>query len=83
MENSKISYIQDQHNRQSVKSRRVKNLIKKAIELSFIADLKIFVLMQDDEKNTCVHYTSHPKKKIQSCFNQELKRYFFSNADYY
>ena len=62
--------------------KRKKSLLKKAIELSILCSVDIYLLIHDRKKKRCIHFGSDSKQNLVSMFNSHCNREFFSNSDY-
>ena len=62
--------------------KRKKGLLKKAIELSVLCDLEIFMLVYDKQNSRVTHYASNEEYDMLALFNNRAQREFFSNFDY-
>ena len=78
----KITRLENDNARKVTLCKRKKGLIKKMIELSVLCDLKIFMLIQDEENKRTTHFSSHKDFDLLPIFNQLNQREFFSNCDY-
>ena len=78
----KIERIQNANQRKVCLCKRKKGLIKKAIELSVLCDLEIFMLVYDKSHWRITHYGSHEDFDIMNMFNSQLQREYFSNFDF-
>lgn len=76
---SKIERIENQNSRNITYLKRVKGIIKKAIELSQLCDQDIFMFVVDKQKKRCVHFASDPELDLMSVFNSCYDRDFMSN----
>jgi hypothetical protein len=77
-----ITKIEHNGNRALTFSKRVKGLVKKAIELSKLCDQEVFLYVVDQTKRKVVHYESTPELDLKSIFDLEYFREFYSNQDY-
>ena len=78
----KIERIQNPNQRKVCLCKRRKGLLKKAIELSVLCDLEIFILAFDKSHSRVTHYASHENFDMMTLFNSKCQREFFSNFDY-
>ena len=78
----KITRLSNEIKRKVTLCKRKKGLIKKMIELSVLCDLKIFMLIQDDENQRTTHFLSHQDFNFVNVFNEMNQREFYSNRDY-
>ena len=68
----KIERIQNANQRKVCLCKRKKGLIKKAIELSILCDLEIFMLIFDKSHRRITHFGSHVDFDIMKMFNSKL-----------
>ena len=78
----KIERISNCNQRKVCLCKRKKGLLKKAIELSILCDLDIFVYMFDRNQNKVTHFASHEHFDFIDLFNNKYQREFFTNFDY-
>ena len=78
----KIERIQNANQRKVCLCKRKKGLLKKAIELSVLCDLEIFMLVYDKTHSRVTHYASNEDFDMMTLFNSKCQRDFFSNFDY-
>lgn len=78
----KIKKIANSSHRKVTYCKRKKGLLKKAMELSMLCDLKTFVLIYDQNQRRVVHYASDPHQDLLEVFNTENQREYYSNFDY-
>ena len=78
----KITRIANDNCRKVTICKRKKGLIKKCIELSVLCDMKIFMLIQEEENERVTHFTSHKDLDPIQIFNGLNQREFYCNADY-
>ena len=79
----KIRLIGNDSVRKVTFCKRKKGLIKKAIELSLLCDLKMFLFIYDHHEERVVHYASDPTTDLIDLFNRQSQREYFSNRDYF
>lgn len=65
----KITRIQNDNYRKVALCKRKKGIIKKAIELSVLCDLKVFMLIHDEWNRRVTHFMSHKDLDIVHIFN--------------
>ena len=78
----KIDKIADKTTRKITTKKRKKGILKKAIELSKLCDLKVFLYIYDEQSKKVTHFLSDPEYDISQIFDLELHREFYSNLDY-
>lgn len=78
----RIQKIVNLNQRKVTLCKRKKGLIKKIIELSVLCDLKIFMLIQDDDNQRATHFLSHKSFNFMETFNDMNHREFYTNGDY-
>ena len=85
-----ISYISDYKQRGTTYSKRKRSLFKKAIELSILCDLDIFIVIFDKQKQKFFELNSSPEfdSKVVRSLLQEITRLQFiskryTNVDHY
>ena len=78
----KIQKIEAMSERKVRYCKRKKGLLKKAIELSVLCDVQMFLFIYDKSAQRVVHYCSDDQLNIMDVFNQGLQREFYSNDDY-
>ena len=78
----KIRKIDNLSHRKVTYCKRKKGLLKKAIELSLLCDLKMFVFIYDKNQRRVIHYASDPSQDLMEIFNTENQREYYSNRDY-
>ena len=78
----KIERIMNSNQRKVTLCKRKKGLLKKAIELSVLCDLEIFMLVFDKQHSRVTHYASNEDFDMLNLFNNKAQREFFSNFDY-
>ena len=78
----KISLIENLSHRKVTYCKRKKGLLKKAIELSLLCDLKMFVFMYDKKQKRAIHFASDPEQDLMEMFNEENQREYYTNRDY-
>ena len=66
----KITRIINDNQRKVTLCKRKKGLLKKAIELSVLCDLRIFLMIQDDSNQRTTHFLSHKEIDVIHMFNQ-------------
>lgn len=79
----KIRLIGNEGVRKVTFCKRKKGLIKKAIELSLLCDLKMFLFIHDHNEERVVHFASDPTADFLDLFNRQNQREYFSNRDYF
>ena len=79
---TKFEVIRDPNQRKVCLSKRKKGLLKKAIQLSALCDLDIFIHIHDKLRNRVTHFASNEDSDLLAIFNQKSQREFFSNCDY-
>lgn len=77
-----IAKIKDERLRQVTYCKRKKGLLKKAIELSLLCGVKVFLFLHDKEETKVLQYQSHPEEDLRILFKRNINREFVSNADY-
>ena len=77
-----IQRIPSSNSRNITYFKRIKGLIKKAIEISVLCDQEVFMYVLDNHKNRILHYSSDPTADLLEIFNEEYEREFVSNVDY-
>ena len=55
-------------------NKRVKGILKKAIELSKLCDQKVILFIYDENKKKVTHFSSDPDFNVTEIFNQKLRR---------
>lgn len=78
----KISKIGNLSHRKVTYCKRKKGLLKKAIELSLLCDLKMFVFIYDKNQRRVIHYASDASQDLLEIFNEENQREYYTNRDY-
>ena len=78
----KISLIENLSHRKVTYCKRKKGLLKKAIELSLLCDLKMFVFMYDKKQKRAIHFARDPEQDLMEIFNEENQREYYTNRDY-
>lgn len=63
-------------------SKRKKGLLKKAIELSVLCDLEIFMFIYDKSQSKVTHFSANQDFDLLTLFKTKLQREFWSNFDY-
>lgn len=63
--------------------KRKKGLLKKAIELSTLCDLKMFVYVYDPKQQRVIHYASDANFDLVDIFNCKAQREYYTNDDYH
>lgn len=63
--------------------KRKKGLLKKAIELSTLCDLKMFVYIYDPKQQRVIHYASDADFDLVDIFNLKTQREYYTNDDYH
>lgn len=61
--------------------KRKKGLLKKAIELGVLCDLKLFIFIYDEEQKRVVHFASDENHDFLELFNEKNQREFYNNND--
>lgn len=78
----KIRKIENLSHRKVTYCKRKKGLLKKAIELSLLCDLKMFVFIYDKNQRRVIHYASDASQDLLEIFNEENQREYYTNRDY-
>ena len=78
----KITKILNNNQRKVTFCKRKKGLLKKAIELSVLCDVSMFLMVYDKTQRRCVHYASDSKEDLVGLFNKQCHREFYTNKDY-
>lgn len=55
--------------------------MKKAMELSLLCDVRVFLFLYDQNETKLIHYQSDPRDDLKSLFKQNCNRIFYCNAD--
>ena len=79
----KIRLIESDSVRKVTFCKRKKGLLKKAVELTLLCDLKMFLFIYDPKEQRVVHFASDPTTDFLELFNQPSQREYFSNRDYF
>lgn len=58
-------------------------MLKKAIELSTLCDLKMFVYIYDPKQQRVIHYASDVDFDLVDIFNLKTQREYYTNDDYH
>ena len=77
-----IDKIKNFNNRTVTYHKRIKGLLKKAMELSVLCDQDVFVHVHDKNKKRMLHYASDVELDFTALFDQELGRAFVNNNHY-
>ena len=59
-----IQRIESSNSRNITYFKRIKGLIKKAIEISVLCDQEVFMYVIDNRKNRILHYSSDPQADL-------------------
>ena len=59
-----IQRIPSSNSRNITYFKRIKGLIKKAIEISVLCDQEVFMYVLDNHKNRILHYSSDPQADL-------------------
>ena len=78
----KIERIKNSNQRKVTLCKRKKGILKKAIELSVLCELEIFMFIYDRNQQRVSHYASHEDFNFIDIFNKKCHREFFTNFDY-
>ena len=71
--NGPLSRCQNKVKRLNLKSKRKRNLVKKAIELTLMLDMDILVVMRDNDTEKYYKYMSGNKRKGHFTWEQTIK----------
>lgn len=55
--------------------------MKKAMELSLLCDVRIFLFLYDQHETKLIHYQSDPRDDFKSVFKSGCNRFFYTNQD--
>ena len=67
----KLQAIKKPNHRKVTYCKRKKGLLKKAIELSILCDVNVFVLIHDEKKKRCIQFANSSKLDLVTMFNDE------------
>ena len=77
-----LTYIHNKKLRDVTLSKRKQGILKKAIELSVLCNLKICLFIQDDSRSKAIHFMSNPEMDFLEFFNKNQTREFYTTEHY-
>lgn len=78
----KIQKIECDSQRKVTFCKRKRGVLKKAMELSILCDISMFVYIYDQKSQRVIHYSSSENNDLMDIFNKKNHREFFTNRDY-
>ena len=78
----KIQKIECDSQRKVTFCKRKKGVIKKAMELSILCDVSMFLYIYDKKSQRVIHYSSSERNDLMDVFNKKNHREFYTNRDY-
>ena len=57
-------------------------MIKKAIELAVLCDLKVCLFIQDEDRSRAIHFMSDTEMDFLEFFNKKQAREFYNTSHY-
>jgi len=78
----KIQKIESDSQRKVTFCKRKRGVLKKAMELSILCDVTMFVYVYDKKTQRVIHYSSDENNDLMDIFNLKNHREFYTNRDY-